>query len=488
MKLLISWYAYQHDFDRTEGIRVKLDGPTLQFHEWFYAAGQYDRHILLTSARETDGDTAIDLLTSALHQRHPARSVEVVFMDVPDVIDIPDIKSKIERLLLTYREHDIDIFFSPGTSAMQVSWYVAHTTLGLKTRLLQSRAAKFSKDKKPRLLEIMIEASTVPYSAVIAEQQQKRLSTDSDYLITDTLQPIYERARLVAQADRVTCLIGGDSGTGKEHLARYIHRQSPRHEQPFVTINCSALSDQLLESRLFGYVKGAFTDAKEDRKGYFDEADGGTLFLDEIGDISPYMQQTLLRVLQEGEILPVGATKARKVSVRVLAATHHNLETLCEQGHFRWDLFYRLAVVELSLPSLNERGEADKKALLTYFLKRTQKTFSKPNLTFSREVLESLTRYSFPGNVRELENLVTNLAVFADEEITTVHLPSRLSRPNVSATDSLNWEVAEKELLLRALKHHKGNQRRAWLAVGYKSHNTFRKKLIDYQIDPSQFS
>lgn len=483
MKILLSWYAYQHDFIRQEGVQVNEGGPTLQFHEWFYEKGGYDKHLLLTPARESDGDPAIDMLRTTLLRTYPHRIIEPVFVDVNDLINLPLIKSKVEGILIEHREDTIDIFFSPGTSAMQISWYICHASLGLRTRLLQTRPARFSTTKTPELLEIQVESSTIPYSAVIAEQHQQRRLPVPDYLITESLKPVFERARLVAQAERVTCLIRGGSGTGKERLARYIHEQSPRHDRPFVTINCSAMGDQLLESRLFGYLKGAFTDARDDRKGYFEEADGGTLFLDEIGDISSYMQQVLLRVIQEGEITPVGSTKARKINVRILAATHRDLESQCEAGTFRWDLYYRLAVVDLSLIALHERGDKEKLALLEFFIKKAKKDFVKPTLCLSREAQQALLAYSYPGNVRELENLITHLAVFSDGEITLADLPARLTRPTRLKSESFNWEEVEKDLLIRALAYYKGNQRRAWQAVGYKSLNTFKSRLRAYGID-----
>ena len=484
MKILISWYAFQHDFNKSDGVRVSETGPTVQFYDWFYEKRGYDKHVLLTTARAVDGDPAIELLVTFLRRKYPKRVVEPVYVDVTDPINLLLIKNKVEAILLHYREDDIDIFFSPGTSAMQVSWYICHTSLGLRTRLLQSKEAKFTASKRPELLEIQVETSTIPYSAVIAEQKQQRRSSDTDYLLTDSLKPIYERARLVAKAEGVTCLISGESGTGKEHLARYVHQQSSRSTGKFVPVNCSALGDALLESRLFGYVKGAFTDAKEDRKGYFDEADGGTLFLDEIGDISPCMQQLLLRVLQEGEIIPVGATKTRKVNVRVIAATHRDVESMCEAGTFRWDLYYRLAVVELNLMPLRQRGDKDKKALVDFFLRKARKEFTKPDLQLSQQAQEAVLQYPFPGNVRELENLITNVAVFTDGEIQAASLPTRVSRPTIQKNTSLNWEVVEKDLLERALQQYRGNQRQACKAVGYKAINTFRSKLKHYGIEP----
>ncbi len=484
MKILISWYAYQNDFDRSDGVRLKEGGPTMQFHDNFYESGGYEKHMLLSASREADGDLAIDLLTLAIRKKYPERVVEPVFMDISDPIDLPAIKSKIERVLLLHRDSTIDIFFSPGTSAMQVSWYICHSSLGLQTRLLQTRSPRFSSKKQPELLEIQVETSPVPYSAVIAEQQQRVQVTREDYLITDAMKPLYARARLVAQADGVTCLITGASGTGKEHLAHYIHQQSAARERRFIPVNCSALGDQLLESRLFGYVKGAFTDAKADQTGYFDAANGGTLFLDEIGDISPYMQQLLLRVLQEGEFMPVGATQARKVSVRVIAATHRDLDAMCEAGTFRRDLYYRLTVVELAVNTLQQRGDEEKTKLIDFFLERARTEFKKPKLRLSRPAINVLVSYPFPGNVRELENLITGIAVFSDNTVEVADLPARLSRPAPTDSASLSWKVAEKNLLIRALEQHRGNQRRAWQAVGYKSLNTFRSKLAEYGIDP----
>lgn len=456
----------------------------MQFHDYFYESGGYAKHILLSTVREADGDLAIDLLTMAIRKKYPERVVEPVFMDISDPIDLTAIKNKVERVLLQQRDSEIDIFFSPGTSAMQVSWYICHSSLGLRTRLLQTRSPRFSSSKQPELLEIKVETSPVPYSAVIAEQQQKPQSIPADYLITEQMKPLYERARLVAQADSVACLMTGASGTGKEHLAHYIHQQSSVHERPFIAVNCSALGDQLLESRLFGYVKGAFTDAKEDRTGYFDAANGGTLFLDEIGDISPYMQQLLLRVLQEGEFVPVGATKVRKVSLRVIAATHRDLDAMCEAGAFRRDLYYRLTVVELAVKTLQQRGDSEKKELIDFFMEKVRSEFRKPKLHLSRQALDILVRYPFPGNVRELENLITSIAVFTDSTVELADLPARLTRPITADGESLNWKSVEKNLLIRALEQHKGNQRRAWQSVGYKSMNTFRSRLAEYGIEP----
>lgn len=218
----------------------------------------------------------------------------------------------------------------------------------------------------------------------------------------------------VCQSD-ATILITGENGTGKEGIARAIHYNSKRKKQNFVIQNCGALNDNLLESELFGHVKGAFTSAVKDKKGLFELADNGTLFLDEIGDTSPAMQVKLLRVLQEGTFIPVGGTDQRKVNVRVLAATNKNLEQMVQNGSFREDLYYRLNVINVKVPPLRDRKE-DIPLLLQKFLEENARVLGGPTKKVSREVLDKLERYSWPGNVRELQNEVERLCVLAGSE------------------------------------------------------------------------
>ena len=469
MKILISWHAYNQDF--TAG-QVVDDGPTNSFHRYFY---RHDKHIILSAEKEEDLRALH--LRSHLIKTYSDRNIDIRYMDLNDPIDHAEIQSKIHPFLAELKDEDIDIFVSPGTPAMQVVWYLAHMSLNLKTTLYQTRPAKFTlKKERPELIKIKMERSALGMTALYHQQDIKKSSSDN-YFTTPGIEKIYENARKVALTDEVSVLILGASGTGKENLAKYIHTNSIRSNKPYIAINCSAFSDTLLESRLFGYKKGAFTGADKDSEGLFELANEGTIFLDEIGDISPYMQQSLLRVLQEKEIMPLGG-KAKKIDVRIIAATNQSLVKRCEEGLFRWDLYYRLSVVELDLPTLIQRGKADLKQMIDFFLTQKKKQLRKPQkLTLTKPALEVLLNYSYPGNVRELENIISRLYVFNDEKVTEEVLPKRLKQEPTE--QPMHWEHIEKEHIKKVLLHFKGNKRQSAIAIGW-TINTLTAKMEKY--------
>jgi two-component system response regulator PilR (NtrC family) len=246
------------------------------------------------------------------------------------------------------------------------------------------------------------------------------------------MRAIFDLIQTIApQSSRV--LITGESGTGKELVARAIHENSPRSSTPFITNNCGAFPETLLESELFGYVKGAFTGANENRRGLFQAAHGGTLFLDEIGNMNLAMQVKLYRVLQEGKVRPLGSTEEIDVDVRVIAATNRDLEKAIASGEFREDLFYRLSVIPLHLPSLRERRE-DIPLLARHFLESFRKSMEKPIEAISPQAMSRLETYDWPGNVRELENTIERaVALESGSEISTTVLPDRISGASVAA-------------------------------------------------------
>jgi two-component system response regulator HydG len=236
---------------------------------------------------------------------------------------------------------------------------------------------------------------------------------------SQVMKDIYSRVHKVAPTS-ATVLIHGETGTGKELVAKAIHHQSPRAGNPMISVNCAAIPDTLIESELFGHEKGAFTGAASTREGLVAAADGGTLFLDEIGELPLEAQARLLRVLQEGEVRPIGSVESRKVNVRLIAATHRNLARLAQEGRFREDLYYRINVVQLCLPPLRDRGR-DIVALAEHLLKRYCDQFGKPSLRLSPESIQAITTYDWPGNVREMENAMQRAVILCDGDAEIGH-------------------------------------------------------------------
>jgi two-component system NtrC family response regulator len=276
---------------------------------------------------------------------------------------------------------------------------------------------------------------------------------------------VLETAGRVASSD-ASVLITGESGTGKELLARGIHYSSPRANGPFVAVNCAAIPETLIESELFGHVKGAFTGAIRDKEGKFELADGGTLFLDEIGELRVDLQSKILRALQEKTVDRVGGSRPVPVDARVIAATNRDIERAVKDGKFREDIYYRLSVITLHMPPLRERKE-DIPILAEHFLKKYNK--SEP-VTLSPDTLEALKAYGWPGNVRELENVIQRASVLRrGNEITRAELPDKLTKEERGVEDiilnlpeeGISLEELEKSLIIKALEKHKGNQTRA---------------------------
>jgi transcriptional regulator with PAS, ATPase and Fis domain len=290
------------------------------------------------------------------------------------------------------------------------------------------------------------------------------------------MQDVYRTIAKAAETT-TTVLIVGESGTGKELVARGIHYSSKQASAPFVPVNCGGIPEGLLESELFGFVKGAFTGAIESRSGFFQTADGGTIFLDEISETSLAMQVKLLRVFEDKEVCMVGSRSARKVDVRILAATNKNLLSLVKKNLFREDLYYRLNVITLEIPPLRERKE-DILILTQYFAKKFAKEFDKRTLSFSDNALQVLKDYSWPGNVRELQNLIQRLVVMAEGDIINVpDLPSHMRFSVIHGT-GLNRTLAEveAEYIQNVLSSANGNKTKTAEILGI-DRKTLREKL-----------
>jgi len=311
--------------------------------------------------------------------------------------------------------------------------------------------------------------------------EQRRLLTENRYLkqtIDQSVGKMIGRSEKMQQVHRLIekvaphtspVLILGETGTGKELVAREICQRSPRAERPFIPVNCGAIPENLLESELFGYEKGAFTGAAAQKKGWLELAEGGTLFLDEIGELPLSLQVKLLRFLQEREFQRVGGTKTIKVDVRLIAATHRDLKQEIVEHRFREDLYYRIRVIEIHLPPLRERL-GDALELAAYFLQKFNQELHK-NLRFLPETLDLLTIYSWPGNVRELENVIERAAVLAEgEAVRTEDLPPEFQSISVPEGSSEGpsemglterLELMEREIIRKTLDETQGNQTQA---------------------------
>ena len=321
--------------------------------------------------------------------------------------------------------------------------------------------------------------------------EELRRELDARYQVGDMVSrsPVMHRVfkilPQVAESDS-SVLIQGETGTGKELLARALHNLSPRSSNPFVAINCGALPDNLLESELFGYKAGAFTNALKDKPGHFALAEGGTILLDEIGDLSPAFQVKLLRVLQEKTFRPLGGTKELKANVRVITATNKDLTEQVKKGLFRQDLFYRINVVRLQLPPLRERRE-DIATLVRHFIERFNRLQGRMVNGISQEALSILMFHDYPGNIRELENIIEHALVLCPEGEISLHcLPEnlqRLSAPPLSAGIDTALKLTESQIIQDALKRNRFNRLATAQELGMHKSTLFRKiKQLSIQL------
>ena len=363
---------------------------------------------------------------------------------------------------------------SPDTEVVMITGYgtVENAVEAIKLGAYDYITKPFDMDRLLKVVEHVETKFSLKKEIDVLRNELKKFSSYYDFIgISDKIQPIFALVQKVSPID-CNVLIQGESGTGKGLLAHAIHFGSPRSEYPFVVVDCAALTESLLESELFGYMKGAFTGAYADKEGYFKIADKGTIFLDEISELSTSLQGKLLRMAQDHEIIPVGGTKSFKINTRIVAATNKNLEQLVKEGKFREDLFFRINVVKIDIPPLRERKE-DILPLTHFFLDKFKKRFDKNNLSIDQQVLAFFQQYEWPGNVRELENAVQQMVITADQQRVTINdLPDKIRciRPVQDMEEhgdllQMNFAEARKsyldnftrEYLLDALRCYQGN-------------------------------
>jgi DNA-binding NtrC family response regulator len=401
-------------------------------------------------------ELAVPLLEESLHQ------LAIVDLHLPGMSGMELLK----RIRVEYPETAVVVVTAFGT---------------VKTAVEAMKAGAYdyiAKPIHPYELKAIVKRA-LGHQRLLQEVQCLRSALDRKYGFEEIIgssEPFLAALDVAARmaATDATLLISGETGTGKELVAKAIHLRSNRRDRPFVTINCGAIPRELLESELFGHVRGSFTGALTHKKGKVETADGGTVLLDEIGEMPLDLQVRILRLIQEREIEKIGATTATKVDVRIIAATHRNLATMVKQGTFREDLYYRLLVVPIKLPALRERP-GDIENLVQHFFVRSRAKYGRPELAMKQELMNYFVEYNWPGNVRELENAVERMVLLArGSELTAADLPDFLhpspfegEGTTFALTEhSMSLEAMEKQMILQALKQCGGNQTHAARQLG----------------------
>jgi DNA-binding NtrC family response regulator len=398
----------------------------------------------------------------------PEQGFEIFLRLRPRVVLLDLVMPGVSGIEILERIVSID----PGVEVILIT---AHYSAESAVEAIQKGAADYL--TKP--IEINKLRARIATLLADAEARHKTLRLDQELVDAYQFEGMIGRSPLMlevyAKIRRIaphfsTVLITGATGTGKELVARALHRLSPSASGPFVVCNCSALVDSLIESELFGYVRGAFTGATQDKVGLFEHADGGTIFLDEIGELAPAAQAKLLRVLQNRQVQRVGGLTPRNIDVRVIAATHRDLKQMVRDGEFREDLYYRLAVVEIPLPVLASRRE-DLPLLERYFIEKFSNEYRKPIAGLVRRAQARLATYPWPGNVRELENVIGNACMMVDGNLIDIgDLPEKLRKPlgeEVGGDETfLSLEELQRRHILRVLEGVGGNKARAAEVLG----------------------
>ena len=452
--------------DRLEEIRIPIDHGIAGS---VFRSGEAE--IILDVARDprhySDVDSATEFKTKSM--------IAVPLKTKEQTIGVLEVLNKIKGV---FDEKDCDFLLTLAPIiAMALDNARMCTELNIAYRELQL----INKDKDEVIKKTKNEV------AYLRREVERHYRFDQVIGNSERMLELFRLCERVMDSD-ITVLIEGETGTGKELIARTIHFNGPRKKMPFVSQNCGGIPDTLLASELFGHKRGSFTGAVKDKKGLFEIAHGGTVFLDEVAEMSPAMQTSLLRVLQEGEIKAVGSDRSKKVDVRVISATNKNLEKEVQEGRLREDLFYRLSVFTVDLPPLRDRT-GDIPVLGNHFISKFNKKTKKSVVGFSQRAMECLSSYPFPGNVRELENEIERaMAMVADNsQIDISNLSDKIRDDSVRETHGVKLrgslkemvETLEKSVLLEKLREHRGNKTRVAKELGL-SRNGLMKKMRRY--------
>jgi DNA-binding NtrC family response regulator len=422
-------------------------------------------------------------LCRALRNDEASQAVPIIFVTA---------KTEKENIVHGFRVGAVDYITKPFQDEEVLSRVATHLRIGQLLRELQEKNEKLQSEMVRREQAERARARTDERLSTLAAHEMRRWDMSGFIGTSKAVRKILDEIQRLHQFPQTSVLITGESGTGKELIARAIHYGSARSNEPFIPVNCVAIPGELAESMLFGHMRGAFTGATMDRKGCFEQADGGTLFLDEIGDMPAILQAKLLRVLEDGCVLPVGASEPKRVDVRIVAATNADLQDKIGRGAFRQDLFFRLARYRVELPPLRERRE-DIPVLAAHFLKSLSREMGLHVPALTERASAALAAHSFPGNVRELRNIIERALIESGGEPiqpADLHLPPGMAMAMLAAAGEedlanapaelpFNIKAAEDVLIQRALAQTQGNIAEAARLLGIHRTRIYRKMAKD---------
>jgi len=434
-----------------------------------------DEKILIVEDDKAQLETLAEILSplgSILTAESGSEALDIIKQEQPAVV--------VADLVLPGNVDGLKIlrFTGEATPETPVILITGHATV--ETALEAMKSGAYDYLMKPidiRRLRALVQKALERYRLATEKKRLlEAIESDTVFMgmvgVSEGMRDVFRKISAVAPTD-TTVLIIGESGTGKELVAEAIHKLSNRQGK-LVKINCSAIPEHLLESELFGYEKGAFTGALRRKPGKFELANGGTLFLDEIGDMPPALQSKLLRVIETGEVEPLGATSAKKVDVRIIAATNQDLERLMKEGKFRQDLYFRLRVFVIEIPPLRKRRE-DIPILISYFLRQISAKLGKKITSLSKDVMDAFMEYDWPGNVRQLRNALEEIAILAEGETINV-LPTFIEKEAIKPSlEGKTMEEIEREAIALALKKTGGNRVKAAKMLGIGTRTLYRK-------------
>lgn len=490
MKTLISWMGTKADFDfdqTTNTTSVNNEGPHKRLYTYYLQDLGFKKHILLINDPE-DGQMVEkqkqlkQSLRSELRRFEKEERPDIVIdsIKVNNPFSLHEVHSKLKTYLENHQQEQFTAFIQPGTRDAYVAWFLLREQFKGRLDLLQLRDPKYSADTKRGDLQKEVELipKTIPELFDLREPQSETTYVDFQPEATEKALQIANQA-----IDDLTVLVLGEHGSGKDSIARKIHDNTKtRCKRPYRVVNCAGYTDELLRSELFGHKKGSFTGADSDKKGLFEEAKGGTVFLDEIGDISHFMQVSLLRVLENQEITRVGDTKPTKIDVRIVAATNKDLPEACERGDFRWDLFYRLAGIEIETIAFRNFPNERKVQAINHFIDSLFLQFKGfgnnqriKKIRLSKDTRRVLEAHEFPGNIRELQNLIKALYIHGQADIQPKHLPKRILAKTASRDESL--KAAELRHIEKVFNKYRGDRKQTQEALRINSRDTLLKKL-----------